>query len=344
MREPAERRVVAWLAVGLTAASFVVLWPFLPWILFAIWAGAIARPLHTWLGNHLGHRPRLAALVTTVGLVLLVAPMIVVLASLTDDAVGLVRRALATDRVQNLLHVLGSQNGSDRGSTDLAGLVVSQGGRAWTMAQQIAGTAARVLIGLAIAIGGLYCVLVEGGRWYAWLEAHAPISTASFRRLAGALVETGRGLFFGILGAGVAQAVVATGLYVALGVPQPYALGVLTLACSVIPAVGTAIVWLPISIALGLSGHDGAALVLLASGFLVIGTIDNFVRPYLARKGNLQLPAFIVALAMFGGIATMGARGVILGPLILRLAKEALSILRKPDSASPTMEETRARS
>ncbi|HET9992287.1 MAG TPA: AI-2E family transporter [Kofleriaceae bacterium] len=335
MPDPAERSVIGWLAVALTAASFVLLWPFLPWILFAIWAGALARPLHAWLGNHLGQRPRLAALITTVGLVLLVAPMIVFLASLTDDAVAVARRAVATDRVQNLLHTLGPRNGNDTGPSDLTGLVVSQGGRAWTLAQQIAGTAARVLIGLAIAIGGLYSVLVDGGRWYAWLESHAPISTASFRRLAGALVETGRGLFFGILGAGLAQAVVATVLYVALGVPQPFALGVLTLACSVIPAVGTSIVWLPISIALALSGHDAAALVLLASGFLVIGTIDNFVRPYLARRGSLQLPAFIVALAMFGGIATMGARGVILGPLILRLAKEVLSILRKRDSASP---------
>lgn len=122
------------------------------------------------------------------------------------------------------------------------GLAVSQGGRAWALAQQVAGTTARVVIGLVIAIGGLYGLLVDGGRWYAWLEAHAPVTKTSFRRLAGALVETGRGLFFGILGAGFAQAIVATVFYVALGVPQPFALGLLTLVCSVIPAVGTAIV------------------------------------------------------------------------------------------------------
>ena len=342
MPESAERSVMAGLVVVVTVASFLLLWPLLPWILFAIWAGTLARPLHTWLGNHLGQRPRLAAAVATLGLVLLVAPVIVLLASLTDDAVALVRRAVATDRVQNLLHALGSRNGSDAGSTDIAGLILSQGGRAWSLAQQIAGTAARVLIGLVIAIGGLYSVLVDGSRWYAWLEAHALVSTTTFRRLAGALVETGRGLFFGILGAGFAQAVVATGLYVALGVPQPYALGLLTLACSIIPAVGTSIVWLPVSIALAVSGHDVAAIVLLACGFLVIGTIDNFVRPYLIRRGHLQLPTFIVALAMFGGVATLGPRGVILGPLILRLAKEVLSIVReRPDSAR-AMEETRA--
>jgi len=65
-------------------------------------------------------------------------------------------------------------------------------------------------------------------------------------------------------------------------------------------------VWLPISIALAVSGHTTDAIVLAAGGFLVIGTIDNFVRPYLARRGQLQLPTFVVALAMFGGITSMG--------------------------------------
>ena len=204
---------------------------------------------------------------------------------------------------------------------------VTQGGRAWALAQQVAGTAVRVVIGLVIAIGGLYGLLVDGGRSYAWLEDHAPISNTSFRRLAGAVVETGRGLVFGIVGAGFAQAVVATVLYIALDVPQPFALGLLTLACSIIPAVGTAIVWIPI--ALAVSGRDASAIILFASGFLVIGTIDNVVRPYLARNDRLELPTFVVALAMFGGLASLGPRGLLFGPLILRLAKELLVIWRE---------------
>jgi predicted PurR-regulated permease PerM len=336
MRDQDDRTIVPWLALALLAATVVVLWPLAPSILFAVWASALVRPVHEWLVRHLGQRPRLAALVATLGLVIVVAPIVVVLASLTDDAVALVRRVIATDRVQNLLHALTIQTGDRSGSGDMVELAVSQGGRAWAVAQQVAGTTARVVIGLVIAIGGVYGLLGDGGRWYAWLEEHAPISTTSFRRLAGALVETGRGLVFGILGAGLAQAIVATVLYVALDVPQPYALGMLTLACSIIPAVGTAIVWIPISVALAVSGRDTAAIVLATSGVLVIGTIDNLVRPYLARKGRLQLPTLVVALAMFGGIASMGARGVILGPLMFRLAKELLEIWRAQREEVPT--------
>ena len=322
-------KVVPWLAAALVVATLAILWPFAPWILVAIWSSALLRHAHSWLTLHVGRRPRLAALITTLGVLLIAAPAVVLLASLTDDAVALVRRAIATDSVQNLLHTLAGQNGDHAASGNLVGLAVGQGARAWAIAQQVAGTAAHVVIGLVIAIGGLYGLLVDGDRWYAWLEQHAPLAKPSLRRIADAVTETGRGLFFGILGAGFAQALVATALYLALDIPQPIVLGLLTLACSIIPAVGTAIVWLPIAIALAVSGRDTAALVLAAGGVVVIGTIDNLVRPYLARKGRLQLPTFVVALAMFGGVASLGARGIILGPLVLRLAKELIVLSRE---------------
>ena len=129
---------------------------------------------------------------------------------------------------------------------------------------------------------------------------------------------------------------VATTFYVGLGMPQRSRLGALTLACSIVPAIGTAMVWLPVALALWLGDRPTAAIVMFAGGVLVIGTIDNFVRPYLARKGHLQLPTFVVALAMFGGIAALGARGVLLGPLVIRLAKEVLAIARDARAPAPS--------
>jgi predicted PurR-regulated permease PerM len=60
----------------------------------------------------------------------------------------------------------------------------------------------------------------------------------------------------------------------------------------------------------------------------VIGTVDNVARPFLARKGKLQLPTWIVLVAMFGGIELVGGWGIVLGPLAVRLGKEALAIRR----------------
>lgn len=122
------------------------------------------------------------------------------------------------------------------------------------------------------------------------------------------------------------QSVVATIAYLALGVPSALALGMLTLLFSVIPAIGTALVWAPVASGLALTGRTGAALVLAIIGVAVIGTVDNIARPYLAKRGHLQLPTYVVLLAMFGGIEVFGGWGILLGPLILRMAKEALMI------------------
>lgn len=319
-----------WLAAAAVLATAWLAWPFLPWLLVAVWAAALVRPAHARLARRFGGRPRWAAVAITAVAVLAVVPIGVIVAAVIDDAVELARRALATDRARDLLHALTARRAGDTSSRDLLELAFDQGARAWSLAQRVAGTALHALAGLAIAIAGTGVFLLEGERWLAWLEAHAPVAPATFRRLANAVVETGRGLAFGFFGAGLAQAAVATILFLALDVPQPWALGVLTLAASAVPALGTALIWIPVVLALALDGREHAAVILALGGVLVISTIDNLVRPILARRGgHLQLPLLVVALAMFAGLATLGARGVLLGPLVVRLTRELLEIARE---------------
>lgn len=318
-----------WLTLVLVLGATVVLWPLAPWILLAIWTAVFARPVHRPVTRLLGARPRLAAVLTMTMLALFVVPVVMLLTLLVADAIVLVQRLMASDRVQEILRQLVSgDSGAPRSPSDLVGLVMSQGERAWAIGQQIAGTAARMVIGLVILVAGAYTILVDGDRAYGWIEDHAPISAQALGRFADTFVETGRGLLIGIVGAGMAQSIVATIFYVVLGVPQAFALGLLTLVFSVVPAVGTAVVWIPIAAGLAVTGRMGAAVVLVIAGVALIGTIDNLVRPYLARRGQLQLPTYVVLVAMFGGIMVIGVWGVLIAPLVVRLAKEALSILR----------------
>jgi predicted PurR-regulated permease PerM len=303
-----------WLTVALVAATGLVLWPYAPWLLLAIWIAALARGPCARLAQRLGGRTRLAAALTMIALAALVAPAVVLVASLAGDARALVDRALASHRVQDVLRRLAEGDGAhERSLSELVGL-----------AQKLAGTAAQIVIGVVILGAGMHAILVDGARWYGWLERHAPIPPADLGRLAGAFVETGRGLFVGIVGAGLAQAIVATIAYVVLDVPRPLALGLLTLAFSVVPAIGTAIVWLPVAVGLAITDRPSAAVALVIAGVALIGTVDNLVRPYLARRGRLQLPTYVVLVSMFGGVALLGARGLIIGPLVVRLAKAAL--------------------
>ena len=72
------------------------------------------------------------------------------------------------------------------------------------------------------------------------------------------------------------------------------------------------------------------AVVLLAVGALAISTVDNVTRPAFQRwGGKLDLPASLLLLAAFGGLATFGAAGLAIGPLALRLAREVLEIARE---------------
>ncbi len=327
-RDPIPR----WLLALLFAGAVIVSLPFAPWVVLAIWLGLYARKIHDPLTRALRGRTGLAATFTVLLALVIVIPVALVTASVVIDAIALLERLLASDEGKSVLERLAGSGGDDPNKHSLTSiegltdLLMSQGSRAWAILQQVAGAAARVVIGLLIFVLGIYGVLTEGNGWYAWIEQHAPMAPASIDRFAAAFVETGRGMAYGVVGAGLIQSIAATIAFLVLGVPSALALGMLTLMFSVIPAIGTAIVWVPVAAGLAVTGRTGAAIALAVVGVFVIGSVDNLARPFLAKRGNLQLPTYVVLIAMFGGIELVGGWGLILGPLIVRLAKEAILI------------------
>jgi predicted PurR-regulated permease PerM len=324
--------LVTWLIL---AACAVILAPLLPVMMLAVWFGAFGRVLHRPLMRVLRGRRRLAAALTVIALVAILIPIVVVLSSLAVEAYNLVVELMKSPRGKELLEQLVRHrgNGSTETGENLWQLAAGREERAWGILQQLAGTATRVAIGLFVLVTGMYAVIVDGAAWWRWIECHSPISQGLLRRLHDAFFETGRGLFIGIGGSGLIQAVVATIAYLALSVPHALELGMLTFCASVIPGPGTAIVWAPIAAGLALTGHVPSAIVLTAIGLAVIGTVDNLARPILARRGKLQLPAWVVIVSMFAGLQVVGAWGLFIGPLAVRFAKAALES-RQPGTTS----------
>jgi predicted PurR-regulated permease PerM len=146
--------------------------------------------------------------------------------------------------------------------------------------------------------------------------------------MAAAFEETGRGLFLSLGGTALFQGSLATIGYLIIGVPQALMLGMLTAVGSFIPLIGTALVWVPVTAGMLLMHRSGQAIAVLVLG-LVVSSLDNFVRPWLSRYGHLQMPTFVIFVAMLGGIAAFGGAGPLLGPLIVRLTVEALHIWRQ---------------
>jgi predicted PurR-regulated permease PerM len=92
--------------------------------------------------------------------------------------------------------------------------------------------------------------------------------------------------------------------------------------------VGTGLVWVPISALLILSGKVGEGLFLMAWGALVVGTVDNFIRPRLCGS-RMTLHPLLVFLSMFGGVAVFGMMVMLVGPLIASLFMAMVRIYRR---------------
>lgn len=336
----AFRAVVFALVLG-AALTFVPLWA--PLVL-AAWVASMSRPLLARVSKLTHGRHKAAGVLVVLLVVLLFAPVALSIMSLSKGAGELGRNLAKSDGVKSAFVAIVSGNDPGAQAAQGAGggaggilqspakiveLVKEHGTQAASVVGGIAGMATDALLGLFVFIYAVYVFLVDGPAQYEWLEKHSPIALDHTKRLVAAFKETGRGLFVGVGLTGLAQGVVATITYFALGVPRALVLGLLTCFASLLPTIGTALVWVPIAIGLALAGKTVAAIVMTAVGVIVIGSVDNLARPVFARFGELKLSSFVLLTAIFGGLAIFGAWGLLLGPLFVRLAKEALVLLRE---------------
>jgi predicted PurR-regulated permease PerM len=101
----------------------------------------------------------------------------------------------------------------------------------------------------------------------------------------------------------------------ALGIEAALLWGVLMGAASLLPAVGTGLVWVPMALYLFLSGSIWQGVVLVFCGLFVIGMVDNVVRPVLVGR-ETRIPDYVVLITTLGGLQLFGLHGIVIGPVI----------------------------
>ena len=322
-----------WIVGGLCLAAAAVLVPFWAPLLLAAWGAIIASPLQRRLAKSL-HRPRLsAALLTALLVFLILLPVAVATLSLSGSAIALGQRIAESKSGADALKALSSGDNSGVSLTQLdpehaVSLLRQHGASALSAARKIFGAASVAVIGLVVFVAGFYTFLTEGKTCHHWLLERAPIAHAHFHRLANVFSEVGRGLVVGVGLTALSQGTVATIGYLVTGVPQALVLGLLTVFASLIPSVGSALIWAPVTAGLALSGRPGAALAMLLIG-LFVSVVDNLLRPLFARYAELRMNSLLLFVAMLGGIVLFGTWGLLLGPLLVRWASEGLSMLRE---------------
>lgn len=294
------------LTIALLLACAIVIAPYGGIVVLAVWFAQLARPLMERAVRLLGGRRRAGAALTLAVVVVLLLPVAVLSIVATSTA----------------LDIVGRLQESRTGLAVLEAVRAALRDGAVRAAQTVGAGATRVLIGASLFILGAYSCLVDGERAWKFLRDRAPLPPALMDRLAEATHETGRGLLIGVCLTALTQSVVATVVYLALGIPHALVLGALTFVAAFVPFVGTSTVWVPTAIGLAIGGRPAASAALAVLGVVLIGTVDNVMRAFFAHRARLALPVWVVALTMFGGLAVLGFQGLWLGPLIARLALE----------------------
>ncbi len=164
----------------------------------------------------------------------------------------------------------------------------------------------------------MFYFYVDGPRFVQRLIRWSPLKDEYERILIDKFVSVSKGTLKGILVIGVLQGLIGTVLFWAVGMRSPVFLGTLMIFGSIIPAVGTAIVWLPVAVMFLIQGKFLVAGIVAFVGAAVIGSADNLVRPVLVGK-DIKMHDLLVLLSTLGGLGAFGLPGFIIGPVIAAL-------------------------
>ena len=302
-------------------------------LLWAVLLGSLLAPLNASLATRLGGRPRLASSITMVGVVLLILlPIFAIAGAVASqasqllgqiDTSGLRTTDLDLSRIPLLARPLEWIEATAGVSlAQIEAWVVTGAKRLLEIVAGSGGTvflgAIGTLVSFMLALFVLFFVLRDGPRFASAVVRMLPIEPALRGKLSRHLIDVTRAVFMGIgLTALVQGTLLGIGFAIA-GLPSPLLFGVLGVLFALVPVVGTAIMWIPAAIWLLLQGESGYALFMTGWGVIVVGGVDNFLRPMLI-SGRVEVPTLAVFIGVMGGLSAFGFIGLFLGPIVLGL-------------------------
>ena len=331
------RRVFSLAAAGLLAfALFKILEPFIGPMLWALLLAFLLFPVNQGLRRMLrGRRGVAAILLTFVVTLLLVIPASLLAAAFTGQAselVGLLQEAAGRYHIVQASDLLRVQI-LDRAIQGIVGLVpvtaeqiqgwiVEAGKRLLQILVTTSGSffagALRGFVDLVLTLFLFFFFLRDGEEMAQRLLLLIPLEADRKARLVEHLAAVTRAVVVGLLVTSIVQGTLVGIAFVIVGLPSPVVFGVLAAVASLLPLVGTALVWAPAALALAMQGRWGAATFLAVWGAAVVSAADNFIRPLLI-SGRAQIATLPVFLGLLGGVVAFGAIGLFLGPVLVAL-------------------------
>ncbi len=306
-----------------------------------------SEPLYRWLSRVLAPRRALAAVLTTVtGGLASLAVIGVVTYVAVSEVVDLVVRL----RVPSANEILGQRGmrllerahlSPDALVERLNAGLVSFSERAAGGVASILSTTTSLMLTVVIAFFTMYYMLLEWPALVRRLQRLLPLDPRHTRALANEFRNVGRSAFVGTMGTALVQGGFAAVGFAVAGVSQPLLWGTITMLASFLPVIGTAAVWVPVSIVTLAMGRSGAAVFVFVWGLLVVTAVaDYVVRPRLVGS-HTQVHPLPLLISLLGGVEMLGLMGVLVGPIFMALCLAVLRIyegerMRDGDSATST--------
>jgi predicted PurR-regulated permease PerM len=327
----AERAVLVLLLVLVSIALAWILAPLYGTILWAGIIGLLFAPVQRRLLSFTGGRRSAAALLTlTLAVLIVIVPFLLVSATLAREAMAIYARAQSdqwdtTIWLHGLFDALPAPVLALLDRFALGDFAAVQRRLATEVAhgsEFIAGYALGIGQNTFVFMGHLFVTIYlafflirDGERVLDAVRRALPLAPEHKTELLGKFATVLRATVKGTFVVAVVQGALGGVAFWVLGIGSATLGGVLMAFLSMVPAVGAAIVWLPVVLFLLLSGSTWQGVALLAYGTFVIGLADNLLRPMLVGR-DTRLPDYVVMLTTLGGLAAFGLNGVVVGPAI----------------------------
>ena len=178
------------------------------------------------------------------------------------------------------------------------------------------GTATRAVLNLTIALFGLYFLLLRPAENWEAFRPYVPFSTENSERLRDRFRDVTNSTLIGVMFIAVIQGTLLGLAFWVLDLSDAVFWGLVTGILSVLPVVGSGLIWGPAALALGLDGRWGAAIGLVLWGLVIVGSADNIIRPLVYRRWAKIHPV-VTLVGALAGIKYFGLLGILIGPLAL---------------------------
>jgi predicted PurR-regulated permease PerM len=317
----------------LVSAAFVgLLSGYFQPIFWAVTIGVIFLPVQHYLERRLHGRTSVAAVITVILIFFTVlVPAMVIASAVVKEAAelyssiqrGEIDPGAALRWMQNMtpqVTEFASRIGIDveelTQKLSTAAVKASQfiGALALTAGQNVA----RFMLMFFLMLYLLFFVLRDGNQLLEQLIHALPLGDNRERALFAKFAEMARATIKGTLAVGLVQGFLGGLLFWAVGIEGAVFWGVVMVLLSVLPLVGASLVWIPAAIYLVVSGAYIKAFIMVVVGVLVIGLVDNLLRPMLVGR-DTKMPDYLILLSTLGGLAMFGISGFVIGPIIASL-------------------------